>query len=234
MAERSRNLLTRNPVRGRFVRRGPEPASILCLPNVISLIRIAFIPAILWLMLADGGADGPMRWIAAVLFIVAIATDAIDGHIARSRGLITDFGIFLDPVADKGVTGAALIGLTILGELPWWVTALILLREIGITVFRAIVLADRVIPASRGGKLKTTVQAVAISLAMLPLWVIPGFDPWIYWVDGVLMTLATVLTVVTGADYLWQAWRQNRGTRAGHSGGVTGGGTGSTEAAGDA
>jgi len=222
MAERSRNLLTRNPVRGRFVRRGDEPVSILCLPNVISLVRIAFIPAMLWLMLADGGADGPMRWIAAVLFIVAIATDAIDGHLARSRQLITDLGIFLDPVADKGITGAALIGLAILGELPWWVTALILVREIGITVFRAIVLADRVIPASRGGKLKTTVQAVAISAAMLPLWVLPGFDPWIFWVDGALMTLATILTVVTGVDYLWQAWRQNRAAQSGASGAASG------------
>jgi len=225
---RSRNLLKRNPLRGRFVAAGETPASILCLPNVISLLRIALIPVFLWLLLADaavgvctasdppicggfafvGAQNGPLRWIAAALFIVAIATDAIDGHLARSRNLVTDFGIFLDPVADKGITGAALIGLAILGELPWWVVAIILIREIGITVYRAIALKDRVIPASRGGKLKTIIQAVAIALALLPLATLLG--GWVAWVNGAVMTAAVVLTVITGADYLWRARRRNR------------------------
>lgn len=229
---------------------GDTPASILCLPNVISLIRILLIPVLLWLLFADaagqictaslppicGGvvlwpleaADGPLRWAAAVVFIVAIATDAIDGHLARSRNLVTDLGIFLDPVADKGITGAALIGLALLGELPWWAVGLILLREIGITVYRAVALKDRVIPASRGGKLKTMVQAVAISFWLLPL---TSLVPWdatgaltpamllaltlagLHWI---LLVLVVVITLWTGIDYLVQGSRAaRRGANAG-------------------
>ncbi len=221
-APQSRNLLTRNPLRGRFLRDGDpatEPASILSLPNLISIVRILFIPAMLWLLIADAVVgiciqtfppqcmtifpapqDGPLRWIAAALFIVAIATDWIDGRIARSRRLVTDFGIFLDPVADKGLTGAALVGLAIIGELWWWVVAIILVREIGITIWRAVALKDRVIAAGYLGKLKTAVQGVAIGAWLLPL---PRYlGDWFWWVDWVLMGAALVLTVWSGVDYL--------------------------------
>lgn len=181
------------------------------LPNAITVVRILLAPVFFWLLLADGGDDGGLRIAAALLFIVAIATDGIDGHIARSRGLVTDLGKLLDPIADKVLTGAALVGLSILMELPWWVTAVILVREIGITVFRMAVLSDRVIPASRGGKLKTIVQSVAISLALLPLWAVLG--EWVHWLNGVTMTAAVVLTVVTGIDYLADAARQSRAAR---------------------
>lgn len=201
----SGNLLTRNPLRGRVIAGGDSPASILCAPNLISIVRILFIPLFLWLLIADGGADGALRWVAAVIFVVAIATDALDGHLARSRNLVTDLGIFLDPVADKGLTGAALIGLGILGELWWWVIALFLVREIGITVLRAALLSDRVIPASKGGKLKTVAQSVAISLALLPLWTLVGDG--ILWVNWVAMGVALALTLVTGVDYLVKAIR---------------------------
>ena len=201
----SGNLLTRNPLRGRVLARGDSPASILCAPNLISIVRILFIPVFVWLVLADGGVDGPLRWIAAATFVVAIATDALDGHLARSRNLVTDLGIFLDPVADKGLTGAALVCLGILGELWWWVIALILVREIGITIMRSVLLRDRVIPASKGGKLKTVAQSVAISLALLPLWTLEG--DWILWVYWAAMGIAVALTVVTGIDYVVAAAR---------------------------
>ena len=242
---RAPSLLRRNPVRGRFLRDGDpavEPASILNIANVISIVRILFIPAMLVLLVLDAvpngtywavstplsetsfcfngaasgscppafpfPADGPLRWWAAALFIVAIATDWIDGRLARSRRLVTDFGIFLDPVADKGLTGAALIGLSIIGELWWWVTALILLREIGITVWRAVALRDRVIPAGFLGKLKTTVQGVAIGVWLLPIPSLVG--SWFWWVDGVLMAAALVLTLWSGVDYLVRAARPAR------------------------
>lgn len=185
----------------------PKPSN-WNLPNAITIIRILLAPVFFIMLLVDGGEGGALRWAAAVLFILAIATDGIDGHIARSRGLVTDLGKLLDPIADKVLTGAALVGLSILGELPWWVTAVILVREVGITVWRFVQLSDRVIPASRGGKLKTLVQSVAISLALLPFPALLG--DWVNWVNGVTMTLAVILTVVTGIDYLVQAWRLNR------------------------
>lgn len=191
---------------------GPErAASNWNLPNLITVVRILLAPLFIWMLLADAGADGALRWAAAVLFVIAIATDGVDGHIARSRGLVTELGKFLDPVADKVLTGGALVSLSILGELPWWVTIVILVREVGITVFRIAVIRDGVIPASRGGKLKTLVQSVAITLALLPFWVLFG-GAWpevVYWIDGIFMSAALVLTVITGVDYLAQ-WMRNR------------------------
>lgn len=213
----SRNLFARNPLRGRFLRDGDpatEPASILCLPNVISLVRIALIPVMVWFILADafGGAPyGWMRWAAAIIFIVAIATDALDGHIARSRRLITDLGIFLDPVADKGLTGAALVCLAIVEPWPWFwwpVVILILIREWGITWWRAVALKDRVIPAGQLGKIKTVVQGVTIAIVLLPLAAFWGTP--VYWVNAGLIFIAFVLTIWSGIDYLVAAYRPAR------------------------
>jgi CDP-diacylglycerol--glycerol-3-phosphate 3-phosphatidyltransferase len=189
----------------------PVRASNWNVPNLITIVRILLAPLFVWMLLADNGADGALRWWAAVLFILAIATDGVDGAIARGRGLVTELGKLLDPIADKILVGGALISLSILGELPWWVTVVILVREVGITVYRFIVIRAGVIAASRGGKLKTIVQSVAISMALLPFWVL--FTPneaWVYWFDGILMTLAVILTIFTGLDYLWQAWRGSR------------------------
>jgi len=152
------------------------------------------------------------RIAAAALFIVAIATDGVDGMLARRRNLVTDVGILLDPIADKLLTGAALVMLAVLAELPWWVVIVILVREWGITLYRFMVLRDRVVPASRGGKLKTVVQAVAISFALVPFW--QWFGEWVHIVNTVLMSAAVVLTVVTGIDYLVQAWRLSRAQKA--------------------
>lgn len=178
------------------------------LPNLITVVRILLAPLFIWMLLADAGQDGALRWWAAALFIVAIATDGIDGAIARRHNLVTDLGKILDPIADKVLTGSALVCLSILGELWWWVTIVILVREIGITVFRFVMLKDRVIPASRGGKLKTVLQSVAISLALVPLWLLLG--DWIYWVNWTAMALALIVTVITGIDYLVAARRENR------------------------
>lgn len=182
------------------------------LPNAITVVRILLAPLFVWMLLADGGDDGWLRWAAAALFILAIATDGVDGALARRKGLVTDLGKLLDPIADKVLTGGALIALSILGELPWWVTIVILVREIGITVYRFVVIRQGVIAASRGGKIKTIVQSVAISFALVPLWTI--FGSWIDWVNTILMTAAVILTVWTGVDYLWQAWKGRRAKRA--------------------
>ena len=182
-------------------------------PNLITVVRILLAPVFIWMLLADAGHDGPLRWTAAVLFVLAIATDGVDGAIARRNNLVTDLGKLLDPIADKVLTGGALVSLSILNELPWWVTIVILVREIGITVYRFVVIRQGVIAASRGGKIKTIVQSVAISFALFPLWTI--FGDWIFWVNGILMTAAVILTVVTGFDYLWQAYRGRKAKRAG-------------------
>jgi len=182
------------------------------LPNVITVVRILMAPLVFWLLLADGGADGPLRWWSAVLFIIAVSTDWVDGWLARSRGLVTDLGKILDPIADKLLTSGALVCLSILGELPWWVTAIIIVREVGITIWRLVELRrGNVVPASSGGKLKTIVQSVAISFALVPLWTI--FGPWIYWVNGVLMTAAVVLTLWSGLLYVRDAVQLARAAR---------------------
>jgi CDP-diacylglycerol---glycerol-3-phosphate 3-phosphatidyltransferase len=179
------------------------------LPNAITVVRILMAPLVFWLLIADDGADGAMRWWSAVLFIIAISTDWVDGWLARSRGIVTDLGKILDPIADKLLTSGALVCLSILGELPWWVTAIIVVREVGITVWRLVELRrGNVVPASSGGKLKTIVQSIAISFALVPLWTV--FGEWIHWVNGILMTAAVILTVWSGLLYVRDAVRLAR------------------------
>ncbi|MFH8251002.1 CDP-diacylglycerol--glycerol-3-phosphate 3-phosphatidyltransferase [Microbacterium sp. B2969] len=185
------------------------------LPNTITIVRILCAPVFLWMLLADDGADGPLRWWAAVLFIVAIATDGIDGWIARRNDIVTNLGKLLDPIADKVLTGFAFIGLSILGELPWWVTAIVLIREIGITVYRFVVVSDHVLAAAWMGKLKTLAQGVALSLALLPLWTLVG--DWIWWVNGVVMTIAVVLTITSGIDVVVSEVRAGRAKKEGRA-----------------
>lgn len=197
-----------NPMRGRVASKGDTPASSGNVANIVTVARILLAPVFVWLLLTDAGEYGVLRYVAAGLFILAIATDSLDGQLARRRNLVTDAGIILDPIADKVLIGGALVALSILGELWWWVTIVILVREFGITIFRFVALRTRVIPASRAGKLKTIVQAIAISLFLVPLFTLLG--DWVLWVNWVAMALAVLLTVLTGLDYLWQAWRQNR------------------------
>ncbi|MFG6443679.1 CDP-diacylglycerol--glycerol-3-phosphate 3-phosphatidyltransferase [Microbacterium sp. P06] len=170
------------------------------LPNAITIVRILCAPVFLWMLLADGGTDGALRWWAAALFIVAIASDGVDGYIARRYEIVTDLGKLLDPIADKVLTGVAFVGLSILGELPWWVTIVILVREIGITVYRFMVVSDHVLAAAWMGKLKTVAQSVALSFALLPLAAVVG--EWIVWVNIVTMWAAVILTIASGLDYV--------------------------------
>ena len=169
--------------------------------NGLTALRIALVPLFAALLLHEGGRQTEWRVAAAVAFAGAVATDRIDGELARSRGLVTNLGKIADPIADKALIGAALISLSILGELWWTVTVLILARELGITLLRFVVIRHGVMPAGRGGKAKTVVQSLAILLYIAPL---P--DP-VQPVAKVLMAVALVLTVATGLDYLIQAYR---------------------------
>lgn len=169
-------------------------------PNIITGVRILATPFFIWMLLADDGRMGALRWAAAVFFVLAIATDAWDGHLARSRGLITDLGKLLDPIADKFLTGGALVGLSLLHELPWWVTIVVLVREIGITVHRLFEARTVVVAAAWMGKLKTVAQSVAIALALFPFPSVLG--DWVNWVNIVTMSLAVALTIASGIDYI--------------------------------
>ena len=176
-------------------------ASAWNLPNLLTGLRLLLVPVFAWLLLRDGGTDPVSRYAATVVFVIASITDLLDGAIARRRNLVTTFGKVADPIADKALTGAALIGLSYLGELPWWVTVVILGREIGVTVLRFVVIRHGVIPASPGGKLKTVLQMVALTLYLLPLDGVVGTVRW--WV----MAAALVVTVLTAVDYALRAAR---------------------------
>jgi CDP-diacylglycerol---glycerol-3-phosphate 3-phosphatidyltransferase len=203
---------SRFPWRGRVIRKGAGPASTANVANIITVVRILLAPLFFTLLLVDDGRDGVERVYAAILFVVAMITDSADGIIARRQNLVTDFGKLVDPIADKVIIGGALVSLSILHELPWFVTIIIMVREVGITVFRFVVISTAVIPASRGGKIKTVLQTVAIVLALCPFWTL--FGTWVYAVNTVVMSLAFIATVWTGIDYLYQFAKQNRSRRA--------------------
>jgi len=172
----------------------PAAAGLLNAANALTVLRLIMVPFFVVFLVMGG--DG-WRVAAFALFVVASVTDLLDGRLARQRGLITDFGKIADPVADKALTGSAFITLSVLGELSWWVTAVILVRELGITALRLIVIRRNVIPASRGGKLKTLLQVVAISLYILP-GPLGAARP-------VVMAVAVAVTLVTGAQYVVRA-----------------------------
>jgi CDP-diacylglycerol---glycerol-3-phosphate 3-phosphatidyltransferase len=184
----------------------PAAVSRWNLANQLTVLRLLLVPVLAWLLYEVGSASDEVPWsIAAFLvFIGASATDSVDGEIARRRGLITDFGIVADPIADKALTGTALIGLSLLGDLPWWVTIAILVREFGVTLLRFWVIRHGVIPASRGGKLKTVLQVIAIGLYLLPLTgPLATARAWV-------MGAALIVTLVTGLDYVARALRLRR------------------------
>ncbi|MEO3810050.1 CDP-diacylglycerol--glycerol-3-phosphate 3-phosphatidyltransferase [Sphaerisporangium sp. B11E5] len=164
--------------------------------NVLTVLRLLVVPVFVAGMFLDGPG---WRYAALVIFLFASLTDQLDGWLARRYGLVTDFGKIADPIADKALIGAALVTLSILGELPWWVTAAILAREVGVTALRVAVIRHGVIPASYGGKVKTVLQIVAIAL-----YVLPGVPEPLRWVA---MGAALAVTVVTGADYVNRAVR---------------------------
>jgi CDP-diacylglycerol---glycerol-3-phosphate 3-phosphatidyltransferase len=182
---------------------GPPPP-LLNIANVLTGLRLVLVPVFLLALFADGGQNTAWRYAATGVFVVAAITDRYDGELARSRGLVTAFGTLADPIADKALTGAALIGLAALALLPWWVVIVILGRELGITLLRFLVLRHGIIAASRGGKAKTLVQMIAIGLYLLPLEGLATPVDALLWA---VMLLAVTLTVVTGFDYLVKALR---------------------------
>lgn len=176
--------------------------------NAVTVSRLLMVPVFAALLFHRGGADPAWRIAALGVFAVATVTDRLDGQLARSRGLVTDFGKIVDPIADKALIGTALIGLSVLGELPWWVTVVVLVREIGVTLLRFWVIKHGVIPASRGGKVKTALQALAIGLYILPL------EGAAHTAAVIVMAAAVIVTVATGFDYVVRAMRLRRDTRS--------------------
>jgi CDP-diacylglycerol---glycerol-3-phosphate 3-phosphatidyltransferase len=178
----------------------PAPApGLVNLANVLTGLRLVLVPAVVGLLLAGGSGA---RIAAFVAFAVASVTDLLDGELARRRGLVTNFGKLADPIADKALTGSALVTLSALGELPWWVTIVIMVREVGVTALRLWVIRHGVIAASRGGKAKTVLQVVAISAYILPLGASLA--------RAALMAVALAVTMITGADYTVRALRLRR------------------------
>ncbi|WBL18705.1 CDP-alcohol phosphatidyltransferase family protein [Citricoccus sp. NR2] len=164
------------------------------------------VPLLVWLLVLGGtfGEESLLyRWLAFVVFAAAMYTDKLDGDIARKRGLVTSFGKIADPIADKLLTGAAWIVLSLLDEIWWWITIVILVREWGITLMRFIVLRYGVMPASAGGKLKTVLQTAGIGLLLIPL--APLVGSWWPWVGWSIIILALIVTVATGIDYIVKA-----------------------------
>lgn len=184
-----------------------EPPGKLNLPNTLTVMRLFLVPVMLLALFHGDGHDPLWRWAAWFVFAVAGVTDLVDGTLARRRGSVTELGKLIDPIADKALIGASLISLSLLGDLPWVLTAAILVREIGVTLLRFWVIRHGVIPASQGGKLKTLLQSVSIGLFLLPH---PGFFAVIAWS---VMVAAVCVTMVTGVDYVLRALRLRRVAR---------------------
>lgn len=180
------------------------------LPNLLTVVRILLVPVFLVLLVGQGGADPTWRVWAFAVFAVAMLTDWIDGALARRWSMITDFGKIADPIADKALMAAALIGLWVVGTLPLWVPIVILVRELGITVLRFVIIRRVVLPASKGGKIKTVLQTVAIGLMLLWIPAVAWFPTlFVAWsvVAWVVMAAAIVVTLVTGIDYCVKSYR---------------------------
>lgn len=192
------------------------------LPNTLTTLRVLLVPVFGWLLLSDGGNDPALRVWAGIVFGVAIVTDRFDGSLARRRNSVTNFGKILDPIADKALTGMAFVGLSLIGELWWWVTIVVVAREILVTGLRFWVIRYGVMAASRGGKLKTMLQALALLGLILPFramtggWETVGLVLW--WAAVVLMAVAVVVTLVTGYDYVQRALRLRRDVLAQRAG----------------
>lgn len=172
------------------------------LPNVLTTVRILFIPVLAILILRSGGSNTTLLWWSFGVFLALMLTDKLDGDIARKRGLVTDFGKIADPIADKALMIVTFVCLNIIGLLPWWMTVVIVIRELGITLWRMVQLRKGlVIPASRGGKIKTALQTFAVGLYLLPL------PSWLETPRFVVMLAAVIVTVWTGLDYLRNSWK---------------------------
>jgi CDP-diacylglycerol--glycerol-3-phosphate 3-phosphatidyltransferase len=184
------------------------------LPNALTTLRIVMVPFFGWALLMDGGDSVTWRCVALALFIVAMITDKIDGDIARARNLVTNFGKIADPIADKAITGMAFVGLSIVGDVWWWVTILVLLREWSVTLLRLSVLKHVVIAAAQSGKIKTTLQAVALGGLALPLRQVDGsldlVGDVLFLASQVLLAGAVAMTMWSGYEFFRDVHRQRR------------------------
>ena len=202
--------------------------SNLNVPNALTTLRILVVPVFGWALLQDGGDSTTWRWIAFALFAVAMATDKIDGDIARKYDIVTDFGKIADPIADKAITGMALIGLSLVGDVWWWVTVVVLIREWSVTLLRLSVLSDVVMAASWSGKVKTTLQGLALGLL---LWPLPhgsahggAFDGWgvtgevLFYLGQVVLAGAVAMTLWSGYEFLRDVRRHRAGSASAASG----------------
>jgi len=188
------------------------------LPNVLTGIRILIVPFYGIALLQDGGDSVLWRTVAAVLFFVAMITDKVDGDIARARNLVTNFGKIADPIADKAITGMAFIGLSLEGDIWWWVTMVVLLREWSVTLLRLSILKQVVVAAAWSGKVKTVLQAVALSTLCLPLRQVTG-EPWdtlgnvLFYAAQVVLAGAVAVTMWSGYEFFRDVWRQRANIR---------------------
>lgn len=170
-------------------------------PNFITVARLLFVPVGAYTLFKNGGNDPLWQYISWIVFFILGLSDILDGNLARSRNSITEFGKFLDPVADKVMIGTAMISLSILNRLPWWITIVILVREIGITIFRLAIIKRGVIAANKGGKIKSTFQNFGVGFYVLPL------GEGLYWFRDGFMLIAVILTIVTGFYYVQSAFK---------------------------
>jgi len=173
-------------------------------PNFITVARLLFVPVGVYTLFKNGGDDANWRYISWIVFFILGMSDILDGNLARSRNAITEFGKFLDPVADKVMIAAAMISLSILNRMPWWITVVILVREIGITFFRLSIIKRGVIAANKGGKVKSTFQNFAVGFYILPL----GSN--LFWFRDGFMAIAILLTIATGVYYVQSALKADR------------------------
>jgi CDP-diacylglycerol---glycerol-3-phosphate 3-phosphatidyltransferase len=202
----------------------PEPAhtpSNWNVPNALTTLRIVMVPFFGWALLTDGGESVLWRCVAYVIFGLAMLTDKIDGDLARKHNLVTNFGKIADPIADKALTGMAFIGLSLIGELWWWVTILVLLREWSVTIMRLSVAKHVVIAAKQGGKIKTVLQTVALGLLILPLRLLDGtlgsVATVVWWGAVLVMAAAVAMTIWTGYEFFRDAIAGRRARKAGAS-----------------
>lgn len=195
-------------VMGTSPARSPASRRLVTAANALTLLRIGLVPVFAVLVVTSGMASPGLRIAAALVFGIASLTDFVDGRLARAMNQVTAFGQVADPIADKALTGSALVLLSIYDRLPWWVTVVIMAREVGVTLLRFWVIRHGVIPASRGGKLKTALLIAAIMWYLLPFPApVAAVGPW-------LMGLATTVTLVTGIDYVARAIRLRATARA--------------------
>lgn len=181
-------------------------------PNALTTLRIVMVPVFGWALLHDGGDSVTWRLVAFALFAAAMITDKIDGDIARARNLVTDFGKIADPIADKAITGMAFIGLSVVGDIWWWVTIVVLAREWSVTLLRLSIMKNVVIAAAQSGKVKTALQGLALAALCLPLRQVEGSlelpGEIVFYISQVLLAGAVAMTVWSGYEFFRDAWRQ--------------------------